>query len=121
MTYSINSIFEEKSLWCTTMHLTLALDVCMQGGKVVAYYECNYLTHDLELALMVFAIKIWIHYLYGEKCYIYTDHKSPKYFLTHKELNLRQWRWIELLKDYDYVIEYYPKKFNIVINALSRK
>ena len=70
--------------------------VLMQDGKVVAYasiklkpHEQNYLTHDLELVAVVFALKIWRHYLYGEKCSIYTDHKSLKYLLTHKELNLR--------------------------------
>jgi hypothetical protein len=73
--------------------------VLMQNGKVVAYasrqlksYELNYLTHDLELAAVVFALKIWRHYLYGEKCKIFTDHKSLKYLFNHKELNLRQRR-----------------------------
>ncbi|KAE8728977.1 Phosphoenolpyruvate carboxykinase [Hibiscus syriacus] len=99
-----------------------------EDGKVVAYasrqlrpHECNYLTHDLELAAVIFALKIWIHYLYGEKCYIFTDHKSLKYLLTQKELNLRQRRWPELLKDYDCVIDYHPGKANIVADALSRK
>ncbi|GMJ04800.1 hypothetical protein HRI_004149200 [Hibiscus trionum] len=102
--------------------------VLMQDGKVIAYasrqlrpHECNYPTHDLELAAVVFALKIWRHYLYGEKCYIYTDHKSLKYILTQRELNLRQRRWIELLKDYDCVIEYHPGKANVVADALSRK
>ncbi|XP_043710395.1 uncharacterized protein LOC122659337 [Telopea speciosissima] len=82
--------------------------VLMQDGKVVAYasrqlndYEKNYPTHDLELAAVVFALKIWWHYLYGEKSEIYSDHKSLKYFFTQKELNMRQRRWLELLKDYD--------------------
>ena len=80
--------------------------VLMQDGKVLAYaskqlkpYEQNYPTHDLELAAVVFALKIWRHYLYGEKCRIFTDHKSLKYLLTQKELNLRQRRWLELFKD----------------------
>ncbi|KAE8736092.1 hypothetical protein F3Y22_tig00000170pilonHSYRG00022 [Hibiscus syriacus] len=97
-------------------------------SKVVAYasrqlrpHECNYPTHDLELAAVIFALKIWRHYLYGEKCYIFTDHKSLKYLLTQKELNLRQRRWLELLKDYDCVIDYHPGKANIVADALSRK
>ncbi|KAA3483486.1 RNA-directed DNA polymerase-like protein [Gossypium australe] len=100
----------------------------MQDGKVVAYAsqqlrpdESNYPTHDLELAAVVFALKIWRHYLYGEKSVIYTDHKSLKYLLTQKELNLRQRRWIELLKDYDCSIEYHPGKANVVADALSRK
>ena len=82
--------------------------VLMQDGKVVAYasrqlkpHEQNYLTHDLELAAVVFAVKIWRHYLYGEKCRIFTNHKSLKYLLTQKDLNLRQCRWLELFKDYD--------------------
>ena len=71
--------------------------VLMQDGKVLAYasrqlkpHEQNYPTHDLELVTVVFSLKIWRHYLYGEKCRIYTDHKSLKYFLTRKEFNLRQ-------------------------------
>jgi hypothetical protein len=102
--------------------------VLMQHGKVVAYascqlknYEQNYPTHDLELAAVVFALKIWRHYLYGEKCEIYTDHKSLKYFFTQKELNMRQWRWLELIKDYDCSINYHPGKANVVADALSRK
>ena len=84
-------------------------------------HEQNYPTHDLELAEVVFALKIWRHYLYGEKCRIYIDHKSLKYLLTQNELNLRQRRWLELLKDYDYIIDYYPEKVNVVEDALSRK
>ncbi|KAG8487764.1 hypothetical protein CXB51_018053 [Gossypium anomalum] len=102
--------------------------VLMQDGKVIAYasrqlkpHERNYPTHDLELAAVIFALKIWRHYLYGEKCYIYTDHKSLKYLLSQKELNLRQRRWIELLKDYDCVIDYHPGRANVVADALSRK
>ncbi|GMI77059.1 hypothetical protein HRI_001375200 [Hibiscus trionum] len=81
----------------------------------------NYPTHDLELAAVVFALKIWRHYLYGEKCYLFTDHKSLKYLLTQKKLNLRQRRWMKLLKDYDLAIDYHPGKANIVADALSRK
>ena len=102
--------------------------VLMQDGKVVAYasrqlkpHKQNCPTHDLELAAEVFALKIWRHYLYGEKCRIYTDHKSLKYLLTQKELNLRQRRWLELLKDYDCIIDYHPGKANIVADDLSRK
>ena len=102
--------------------------VLMQKGKVVAYalrqlkpHERNYPTHDLELAAIVFALKIWRHYLYGEKCFIYTDHKSLKYLPSQRELNLRQRRWMELIKDYDCVIDYRPGKANVVADALSRK
>ena len=102
--------------------------VLMQNEKVVAYasrqlklHELNYPTHDLELAAVVFALKIWRHYLYGEKCRIYTDHKSLKYLLMRKELNLGQRRWLELFKDYDCIIDYHPGKANVVADALSRK
>ena len=84
-------------------------------------HEKNYPTHDLELAVIVFALKIWRHYLYGEKCFIYTDHKSLKYLPSQQELNLRQQRWMELIKDYDCVIDYHPGKANVVVDALSRK
>ena len=73
-------------------------------------YEQNYPTHDLELAVVVFALKIWRHYLYRETCEIYIDHKSLKYLFSQKELNMRQRRWIELLKDYDCTIHYHPGK-----------
>ncbi|KAL0544942.1 hypothetical protein IC582_020072 [Cucumis melo] len=102
--------------------------VLMQQGKVVAYasrqlkgHEQNYPTHDLELAAVVFALKIWRHYLYGEKIHIYTNHKRLKYFFTQKELNMRQRRWFELVKDYDCEILYPPGKANVVADALSRK
>ena len=102
--------------------------VLMQDRKVVAYalrqlksHELNYPTHDLELAAVVFALKIWRRYLYGEKCRIFTDHKSLKYLLTQKELNLRQRRWLELFKDYDCIVDYHPGKANVVANALSIK
>ena len=102
--------------------------VLMQDGKVVAYasrqlklHEQNYPTHDLELAAVVFALKIWRHYLYGEKCRIFTDHKSLKYLLTQKDMNLRQRLWLELFKDYNCIIDYHPGKENIVADTLSRK
>ncbi|KAA0062124.1 gag protease polyprotein [Cucumis melo var. makuwa] len=102
--------------------------VLMQQGKMVAYasrqlksHEQNYPTHDLELAAVVFALKIWRHYLYGEKIQIFTDHKSLKYFFTQKELNMRQRRWLELVKDYDCEILYHPGKANVVADALNRK
>ena len=89
--------------------------VLMQDGKVVAHasrklkpHEQNYPTHDLELAVVVFALKIWRYYLYGEKYRIFTYHKSLKYLLTQKELNLRQRQRLELFKDYDCIIDYHP-------------
>ena len=102
--------------------------VLMEKGKVVAYTsrklkprEKNYPTHDMELAAIVFSLKIWRHYLYGEKCFIYTDHKSLKYFPSQRELNLRQRRWMELIKDYDCMIDYHPRKANVLEEALSGK
>ena len=83
-------------------------------------HEKNYLTHDLELADVVFALKIWCHYLYGVHVDIFTDHKSLQYVFTQKELNLRQRRWLELLKDYDMSILYHPSKNNVVVDALSK-
>ncbi|KAA3465783.1 DNA/RNA polymerases superfamily protein [Gossypium australe] len=100
----------------------------MQERKVIAYtsrqfkpHEKNYPTHDLELAAIVFTLKIWRHYLFGEKCHIYTDRKSLKYLMTQKDLNLRQRRWLELLKDYELMIDYHPGKANVVADDLSRK
>ena len=84
-------------------------------------HEQNYPTHDWELAAVVFALKIWRHYLYGEKCRIFTNHKSLKYLITQKDLNLRQHHLLELFKDYDCIIDYHPGKANVVADALSRK
>ncbi|KAA3480560.1 DNA/RNA polymerases superfamily protein [Gossypium australe] len=118
---------KEFAVYCDASHTGLGC-VLVQEGKVVAYasrqlrpHEVNYPTHDLELATVVFTLKIWRHYLYGEKSIVYMDHKSLKYLLTQKDLNLRQRRWIELLKDYDCSIEYHPGKANVVADALSRK
>ena len=100
----------------------------MQEGKVVAYashqwrkHEEHYATHDLELASVVHALKIWRHYLLGNVCHIYTDHKSLKYIFTQSELNMRQRRWLELIKDYNLEVHYHPGKANVVADALSRK
>ncbi|GJY89994.1 putative reverse transcriptase domain-containing protein, partial [Tanacetum coccineum] len=84
-------------------------------------HEKNYTTHDLELGAVVFALKIWRHYLYGTKSVIYTDHKSLRHILDQKELNMRQRRWIEFFSDYDCEIRYHPGKANVVADALSRK
>jgi hypothetical protein len=100
----------------------------MQEGRVMAYssrqlkiHEKNYPTHDLELASVVHALRTWRHYLYGQKCDIYTDHKSLKYIFTQSELNMRQRRWLELIKDYELEIHYHPGKANVVADALSGK
>ena len=102
--------------------------VLIQRGKVIAYAsrqlkpnEVNYPTHDLELAAIVHALKLWRHYLYGSSCQVMTDHKSLKYIFTQKELNMRQRRWLELLKNYDLDIAYHPSKANVVADALGNK
>jgi hypothetical protein len=102
--------------------------VLMQEGRVIAYasrqlrlHEGHYPTHDLELAAVVHALKIWRHYLLGNTCHLYTNHKSLKYIFTQSELNMRQTRWLELIKDYDLEIHYHPGKANLVADALSRK
>jgi hypothetical protein len=109
------------SVYCDASYTGLGC-VLMQEGRVVAYSSRQYYpTHDLELAAVVHALKTWRHYLYGQKCDIYTDHKSLKYIFTQSELNMRQWRWLELIKDYELKIHYHPGKANVVADALSRK
>ena len=100
----------------------------MQDGRVVSYaprqprpYELNYAMHDLELAAVVHALKTWRHFLMGNHCDVYTNHKSLKYIFTQKELNLMQRRWLDLIKDYDMRLHYHPGKANVVVDALSRK
>nr|GEZ66803.1 retrotransposon protein, putative, Ty3-gypsy subclass [Tanacetum cinerariifolium] len=113
----------------TEIHQFLGLGaVLMQREKVISYasrqlkiHEKNYTTHDLELGAVVFALKIWRHYLYGTKCTVFTDHKSLQYILDQKELNMRPCRWLELLSDYNFNIHYHPGKTNVVADALSRK
>jgi hypothetical protein len=102
--------------------------VLMQDNRVIAYasqalrpHEQKYPTHDLELADVVHALKIWRHYLMGAHCNIYTDNKSLKYIFTQADLNMRQRRWLELIKDYDLEVHYHPGKANVVADALSRK
>ncbi|GJX17068.1 putative reverse transcriptase domain-containing protein [Tanacetum coccineum] len=115
------------TLLCISQGLGLGA-VLMQREKVIAYasrqlkpHEENYTTHDLELGAVIFALKIWRHYLYGTKCTVFTDHKSLQHILRQKELNMRQRRWLELLADYDCEICYHPGKANVVADALSRK
>jgi hypothetical protein len=99
-----------------------------QGLGCVAYasrqlrkHEVNYPTHDLELVAEVHALKIWRHYLMGKRCELYMDHKSLKYIFTQSNMNLRQRRWYELIKDYDLGINYYAGKANVVPDSLSRR
>jgi ribonuclease HI len=102
--------------------------VLMQDGQVVSYashqlrkHEENYPTHNLELPAVVHALKICRHYLIGHRCEIYSDHKRLKYIFTQTDLNLRQRRWLELIKEYDVRINYHPGKANIIADALSNK
>ncbi|GJU54442.1 putative reverse transcriptase domain-containing protein [Tanacetum coccineum] len=118
---------ENFIVYCDASHKGLGA-VLMQNEKVIAYasrqlkiHEKNYTTHDLELGAVVFALKLWRHYLYGTRCTVFTDHKSLQHILDQKELNMRQRRWLELLSDYDCDIRYHPGKANVVADALSRK
>jgi hypothetical protein len=114
-------------IYCDASHQGLRC-VLMQEGQVVCYASCqlrkheeNYPTHDLELAAVVHALKIWRHYIIGHRCEIYCDHKSLKYIFTQNYLNLQQRRWLELIKDYDLGINYHSGKANVEADALSRK
>ncbi|GJV31206.1 putative reverse transcriptase domain-containing protein [Tanacetum coccineum] len=118
---------ENFIVYCNDSHKGLGV-LLMQNEKVIAYasqqlkiHEKNYTTHDLELRAVVFARKMWRHYLYGTRCIVFTDHKSLQHILDQKELNMRQRRWLELLSDYDCDIRYHPGKSNVVTDALSRK
>nr|GEW03063.1 putative reverse transcriptase domain-containing protein [Tanacetum cinerariifolium] len=118
---------ENFIVYCDASHKGLGV-VLMQNEKVIAYasrqlkiHEKNYTTHDLELGTVVFALKIWWHYLYGTKCTVFTDHKSLQHILDQKELNIRQRHWFELLSDYDCEIRYHLGKANVVADALSHK
>ena len=100
----------------------------MQHGRIIAYASCQlkshkkkYSTNDLELAAVIFDLKIWCHYLYRVRCEVYTNHKSLKYIFIQKELNLRKRRWLEMMNANDLDIQYHPRKANIVADALSRK
>jgi hypothetical protein len=102
--------------------------VLMQDGRVIAYAsqqlrrrEEHYPTHDLELLAIVHILKVWRHYLLDNLVHIYTNHKSLKYLFTQPNLNKRQRRWLELIKNYELEVHYHPGKANVVANALSRK
>ncbi|GJW82976.1 putative reverse transcriptase domain-containing protein [Tanacetum coccineum] len=114
-------------VYCDASHKGLGA-ILMQNKKVIAYasrqlkiHEKNYTTHGLELGAVVFALKIWRHYLYGTKCTVFMDHNSLQHILDQKELNMRQRRWLELLSDYDCEIRYHLGKANVVADALSLK
>ncbi|GKF37780.1 putative reverse transcriptase domain-containing protein, partial [Tanacetum coccineum] len=118
---------ENFMVYCDASHKRLGV-VLMQKEKVIAYasrqlkvHKKNYTTHNLELGAVVFTLKMQRHYLYGTKCVVFTNYKSLQHILDQKELNMRQRRWLELLSDYDCEIRYYPRKANVVADALSRK
>lgn len=83
-------------------------------------HEKYYPTHDLELGVVVFTLKIWRYYLHGAKFKLFVDHKSYKYIFSQQDLNLRQRRWLEYIRDYDFTIAYHSGKANVVADALSR-
>jgi hypothetical protein len=125
--FILSDVHKPFLVYCDALYTGLGCEL-IQEGRVVAYSsrqlkirEKNYPTHDLELATVVHAPKTWRHYLYGQKCDIYTDHKSLKYIFIQSELNMRQRRWLELIKDYELEIHYHPGKANVVADTLSRK
>jgi len=91
------------------------------ASRQLKVHERNYPTHDLDLATIVFALKIWRHYLYGAQLCVFSEHKSLKYLFDQKELKMRQTRWMEFLKDYDFELLYHSGRANMVVDALSRK
>jgi hypothetical protein len=102
--------------------------VLMQEGRVISYslrqlrrHEENYSTHDVELAAVVMALRTWRYYLLGNVVHIYTDHKNLRYIFTQPDLNMRQRRWLELIKHYELKVHYHPEKANVVADTLSRK
>ena len=118
---------EKYTVFCDASRVGLGC-VLMQKGRVVTYasrqlkkHKENYPTYDLELVAVVFALKLWRHYLYGESLEVFSDHKSLKYIFTQRDLNARQRRWMEILEDFDFSLQYHPGKANVVVDALSRK
>jgi len=123
----IGDVEKPFEVYCDASHLGLGC-VLMQEKKAMTYasrqlkvHERNYPTHDLELVAIVFALKIWRHYLYGAQFRVFNDHKRLKYLLDQKELNMSQRRWMEFLKDYDFELLYHLGKANVVADALSRE
>ena len=126
--YTVYCDASRQGLGCVLMQHENVIAYASRQLNVIAYasrqlkkHEQNYPTHDLELAVVVFALRIWRHYLYGVPCRIFTDHKSLKYLFTQKELNMRQRRWVELINYYECIIEYHQGKANVVADPLNRK
>jgi hypothetical protein len=95
--------------------------VISYSSRQLRRHEEHYPTNDLELVVVVMALRIWLHYLLENVIHIYTYHKSLKYIFTQPDLNMRQQRWLELIKDYELEVHYHPGKANVVTDALSRK
>ena len=114
-------------VYCDASYLGLGCVLMQEGGPVVyasrqlKAHEKNYPTHDLELAVIVFALKSWRHYLYDSQFQVFSDYKSLKYLFDQNELNMRHRRWMKYLKDYDFELLYHPGKANVVANTLSWK
>jgi hypothetical protein len=115
------------SIYCDASEQGLGC-VLMQDGHVLSHtsrqlrkHEEKYLTHDLELAAIVHALKIWRHHIICKRCEVYSDHKCLKCIFTQPDLNFRQRRWMELIKDYDLGINYHLGKASIIADALSRR
>ena len=118
---------QRYTVYCDASRVGLGCAL-MQYRRVMAYgsrqlknHEQNYPTHDSKLAAIVFALKIWRHYLYGEQFEVFSDHKSLRYIFTQRDLNMRQRRWMEYMEDYDFTLHYHTGKENVVADALSRK
>jgi hypothetical protein len=102
--------------------------VLMQDGRLISYssrqlrhHEEHYPTHDLELIAVVMALRTWQHYLLGNVVHIYTDHKSLKYIFTQLDLNMRQRRWLKLIKNFELEVHYHLRRANVVADTLSHK
>jgi hypothetical protein len=120
------NIMKSFDVYCNASDTGLGC-VLMQEGCVIAYsswqlwrHEEHYLAHDLELAVIVHALRTWQHYLLGNVIHIFTDHKCLKYIFTQPNLNMHQRRWLKLIKDYDLEVHYHPRKVNVIADALSR-
>lgn len=122
---SLPEVTKDFVIYCNASHQGLGC-VLMKTDKVIVYasrqlkvHETNYTTHDLELGAVIFSLRIWRHYLYGKKCTIFIDYKSLQHIIDQKELNMRKWRWIKLLNDYEYEIHYHHGKANVVADKLE--
>ena len=116
--YTVYYDASKDKLGCVLMY---SIRVVAYGSRPLKNHEQNYPTHDIELAVILFALNIWHHYLYGEQFEVFSDHKSLKYIFTQQNLNMRQCRWMEYLEDYDFTLHYHPGKANVVADAPSKK